>query len=98
MSASRELDEPETRALVAFFTELGLTYRESVIVVLRYGLREGGSRCTQEELSQIFKVSRERISTLEKTILRKLQAPAIREKLGPAFCERLHLADEPTPE
>jgi DNA-directed RNA polymerase sigma subunit (sigma70/sigma32) len=66
MSASRELDEPETRALVAYFAELGLTYRESVIVVLRYGLREGSSRYTHEEVSQIFKASRTRISSLEK--------------------------------
>jgi RNA polymerase primary sigma factor len=75
--------------------ELGLTYRESVIVMLRYALWEGGSRHTQDEVGRIFKVSAQRVSQLEKKALGKLRAPSAREKLGPDLCERLQLEVDP---
>jgi RNA polymerase primary sigma factor len=49
-----------------------LTYRESQIIRLRYGLGDGYSY-TLEETGRIFKVTRERIRQIEVKALRKLQ-------------------------
>ena len=49
----------------------GLTYREREIIKLRYGLGDGYTY-TLEEVGHIFKVTRERIRTIEKNALAKL--------------------------
>jgi RNA polymerase sigma factor (sigma-70 family) len=50
-----------------------LTWREREIVKLRYGL-DNGHRYTLEECGHIFKVTRERIRTIEKKAVAKLAA------------------------
>jgi DNA-directed RNA polymerase sigma subunit (sigma70/sigma32) len=96
MSLVGEPDDPEYHALRAFLMELGLKYRESVIVIFRYGLAEGGRRHTQDEVGRVLKLSSQRISQLERKALGKLRAPTSREKLGPDLCERLQLQDDPS--
>ena len=57
-----------------------LSYREREIIKLRYGLGDG--RCyTLEEIGHIFKVTRERIKSVEAKAIRKLQNPRRSELL-----------------
>ncbi|MBU6180731.1 MAG: sigma-70 family RNA polymerase sigma factor, partial [Verrucomicrobia bacterium] len=51
-----------------------LSYREREIIKLRYGLGDGYSY-TLEEVSHIFKVTRERIRQIEAKALRKMRHP-----------------------
>ncbi len=52
-----------------------LSYREREIIKLRYGLSDGHSY-TLEEVGRVFKVTRERIHTIEANAIRKLQQPS----------------------
>ena len=49
-----------------------LSYREREIIKLRYGLKDG-YRYTLEEVGHIFKVTRERIRSIESRAIRRLQ-------------------------
>jgi DNA-directed RNA polymerase sigma subunit (sigma70/sigma32) len=53
-----------------------LTYREREIIKLRYGLGDG-YKYTLEELSRIFKVTRERVRQIEARAFRKLKDPSV---------------------
>jgi RNA polymerase primary sigma factor len=50
-----------------------LTYREREIVMLRYGIGDGYVY-TLEEVGRIFKVTRERVRSVEKKALAKIVA------------------------
>lgn len=52
-----------------------LSYREREIVSLRYGLADGYTY-SLEEVSEIFKVTRERVRQIEANAVRKLQQPS----------------------
>ena len=67
------MTEPKTtpRADTVKAVLKGLTYREREIIKLRYGLGDGYTY-TLEEVGHIFKVTRERIRTIEKKALAKL--------------------------
>lgn len=53
-----------------------LSYREREIIKLRFGLGVDGQTYTYEEVSKIFKVTRERVRQVEARAIRKLQHPA----------------------
>ncbi len=57
-----------------------LSYRESEIIKLRYGLGDG-TCYTLEETARIFKVTRERVRQVEAKAIRKLQNPTLSAKL-----------------
>lgn len=52
-----------------------LSYREREVLKLRFGL-EDGLAMTLEEVGHVFKVSRERIRSIEATAIRKLMQPS----------------------
>lgn len=58
----------------------GLLYREREIIKLRYGVNEDLSFYTEEEVGHIFKVSRERIRSIEKKALNKLDRYLSKQK------------------
>ena len=58
-----------------------LTYRERVIIRLRYGLGDGYTY-TLEEVGRIFKVTRERVRQIEAKAVRKLQHPVRSQQLA----------------
>ena len=58
-----------------------LTFRESMIIKLRYGL--DGYTYTLEEVGRIFKITRERVRAIEARAIRKLQHP---KRAGPLEC------------
>ncbi len=57
-----------------------LTYREREIIKLRYGIGDGYTY-TLEEISRIFKVTRERVRQVEAKAIRKLQDPVRAKRL-----------------
>ena len=57
-----------------------ISYRERIVLKLRYGL-EDGHVYTLEEVGQIFKVTRERVRQIEARAIRKLQQPSRAKKL-----------------
>ena len=64
-----------------------LSFRERVIVKMRFGLGIGFTH-TLEEVSRIFKITRERVRQLEMKALRKLQHPARSRRLRKFLEER----------
>jgi RNA polymerase primary sigma factor len=58
-----------------------LSFRERRVLELRYGLN-GESPSTLEEVSKVFRVTRERIRQIESSSLRKLRAPAAAKSLS----------------
>jgi RNA polymerase primary sigma factor len=55
-------------------TSATLTLQEREVIKLRYGLTDGYA-FTEEEVAEIFKVSREQARQIEAAALRKLQQP-----------------------
>lgn len=68
-----QLDEVELKADVT--NALGqLESRESDVLSLRFGLKDGRQR-TLEEIGHLFKVTRERIRQIETKAIKKLKNP-----------------------
>ena len=57
-----------------------LAPREAMVLILRYGLRDGRPR-TLEEVGKVFNVTRERIRQIEAKALRRLKHPNKTKKL-----------------
>ena len=74
-------DSAEATMLKEYVAALleGLTERERMVLILRYGLMDGRPR-TLEEVGQIFKVTRERVRQIEAKALRRLSSP-VRSKI-----------------
>jgi len=63
-----------------------LTPREEKVIKMRFGVGDGGSEHTLEEVGQHFAVTRERIRQIEAKALRKLRHPSRSRRLK-AFLE-----------
>ena len=75
------LEDVEDRlAVVGYIDKANLSYREREIIKLRYGIGDGYTY-TLEEVGRIFKVSRERICSIEAKALRKIRAYVEREHI-----------------
>jgi len=57
-----------------------LTEREQMVLILRFGLKDGRNR-TLEEVGRVFDVTRERIRQIENKALRKLRHPSRSKRL-----------------
>ncbi len=66
--------------LFKLFDECGLTEREKLIVVLRFGLQDGKIR-KLEEVGKIINCTRERVRQIEVKALKKLRNPRYAKKL-----------------
>ena len=58
-----------------------LSYREREIIKLRYGIGDGYTY-TLEEVSRIFKVSRERVRQVEQRAIKKIKYVLLEKKNG----------------
>lgn len=63
-----------------------LSWREREVIRLRYGLGDNHSY-TLQEIATVFRISRERVRQIETGAMRKLQQPALAERLA-AFLEQ----------
>ena len=81
-SATAPIDAAEANMLKEQVNEIlgTLAPREAMVLILRYGLRDGRPR-TLEEVGKVFNVTRERIRQIEAKALRRLKHPNKTKKL-----------------
>jgi len=81
-SAASQIDIAESKMLKEQVEEIlgTLAPREAMVLILRYGLRDGRPR-TLEEVGKVFNVTRERIRQIEAKALRRLKHPNKVKKL-----------------
>ncbi len=81
-SATAPIEAAEANMLKEQVNEIlsTLAPREAMVLILRYGLRDGRPR-TLEEVGKVFNVTRERIRQIEAKALRRLKHPNKTKKL-----------------